>query len=106
ASMRRGKVGLWQVVSTRQTCPAARRRGSSRQGRPVRRTRRTSARSPDPSEPPPPKTALQLALGDLHRLDQRWRILEQRAWRALVDIVGAWVAHQNAESIDDEWAST
>jgi hypothetical protein len=103
-------IGPRIVGSVRQTCPAVRRRGSSRQVRPVRRTR-ASARSPgrqsdDPSEPPPPElTALQLALGDLHRLDQRRHVLDWREWRALVDIVGAWVAHQSAATIEAEWGA-
>jgi hypothetical protein len=104
-------IGPRIVGSVRQTCPAVRRRGSSRQVRPVRRTR-SSARSPgrqsdDPSpEPPPPElTALQLALSDLHRLDQRRQILDWREWRAVVDIVGAWVAHQSAATIEAEWGA-
>jgi hypothetical protein len=113
AGMRRARVGPWQVVPVRNTCPATRRRGSSRQIRPTGRRTRSSARSTgrqsdDPSEPPPPPelTALQLGLADLHRLDQRRQVLGWREWRALVDIVAAWVAHENAKSIDDEWAST
>jgi hypothetical protein len=92
------------------SCPATRRRGSSRQVRPVRRTR-SSARSPgrqsdDPSEPPPPElTALQLGLADLHRLNSRRQILDWREWRALVDIVAAWVAHESAATIEAEWGA-